>query len=49
MHFFHPPDRKSVMARNFRNILHKAELTEQDVRTLRGAMTALIRGAKPET
>lgn len=46
--FFHPPDRKAVMVRNFRNILHKVELTEQDVRTLRGAMTALIRGGKPQ-
>jgi tRNA/rRNA methyltransferase len=36
------------MVRNFRNILHKVELTEQDVRTLRGAMTALIRGGKPQ-
>ena len=44
--FFHPPDRAAVMARNFRNILHKAELTEQDVRTLRGAMTALMRGGQ---
>jgi len=45
--FFHPEDRVPVMARNFRNILHKAALTEQDVRTLRGAMTALITGGKP--
>lgn len=44
--FFHPEERAPVMVRNFRNILHKVALTEQDVRTLRGAITALITGGK---
>jgi tRNA/rRNA methyltransferase len=48
VNFFWPPDRKPVMARNFRNILHRLALTEQDVRTLRGAMDALTTGGKPK-
>lgn len=43
--FFHG-DRAPVMIRNFRNILHRMALSEQDVRTLRGAMEALIRGER---
>lgn len=44
--FFPSPERKGIMARNFRNILHRMQLTEQDVRTLRGAMDALIKGRR---
>ncbi len=42
--FFHPPARRAVMVRNFRNIVHRMAPTEQDIRTLRGAILALIRG-----
>ena len=38
--------RAPVMKRNFRNIIHKMEPTEQDIRTLRGAVQALIRGGR---
>lgn len=44
--FYSNAERKPVMVRNFRNILHKLRLTEQDVRTLRGALTTLIRGGR---
>ena len=49
------------MQRNLRNMIHRMEMTEQDVRTLRGALVRLIDGprkmvqtrkrikAKPET
>ncbi|HRJ68915.1 MAG TPA: RNA methyltransferase [Beijerinckiaceae bacterium] len=46
--FFWPPDRRATMVRNFRNIFHRLALTEQDVRTLRGALDALVTGGKPE-
>lgn len=39
---FYPPDKKPVMARNMRDIFYRLEMTEQDVRTLRGAMRALV-------
>jgi tRNA/rRNA methyltransferase len=38
---FYPADKKPIMARNMRDIFHRLELTEQDVRTLRGAIRAL--------
>jgi len=34
------------MARNLRNVLHRLQLTEQDVRTLRGAITTLVQGRR---
>ena len=34
------------MARNLRNVLHRMQLTEQDVRTLRGAITTLVQGRR---
>lgn len=43
---FFPPDKRPIMARNLRDIFHRIEMTEQDVRTLRGAMTALVRGRR---
>jgi tRNA/rRNA methyltransferase len=53
--YFKPEERKEIMARNLRNVLHRMQLTEQDVRTLRGAITTLVQGrrarrpkAKPE-
>jgi tRNA/rRNA methyltransferase len=40
---FFRDERAPIMIRNFRNILHRMELTVQDVRTLRGALAALAR------
>jgi tRNA/rRNA methyltransferase len=34
------------MIRNLRSILHRAKLTDQEVRTLRGVIVALTRGKK---
>jgi tRNA/rRNA methyltransferase len=42
--FFHPPEKRPSMIRNLRVALGKANLTEQEVRTLRGVVTALSRG-----
>ncbi|HVB89050.1 MAG TPA: RNA methyltransferase [Beijerinckiaceae bacterium] len=49
--FFRPEGKAPVMRRNLRNIFHRIGLTEQDVRTLRGAMTRLAQGprAQPQT
>lgn len=44
--FFRPIDKKEVMVRNLRNIFHRMQLTEQDVRTLRGALTRLVEGPR---
>ncbi|MCB8822620.1 RNA methyltransferase [Microvirga rosea] len=43
---FYPEDKKPIMARNMRDILHRLELSEQDVRTLRGAIRALAEGRR---
>jgi tRNA/rRNA methyltransferase len=43
---FFPPDKRDIMARNLRDILHRLNLTEQDCRTLRGAIHALAEGRK---
>jgi len=34
------------MIRNLRSILHRAALTDQEVRTLRGAIVALTKGKR---
>ncbi|WP_420414566.1 RNA methyltransferase [Roseibium sp.] len=39
--FFRPPERRPHMVRNLRNIFQKAELSAQEVRTLRGVIAAL--------
>ena len=44
--FLHPPGNRPGMIRNLRAILHRAQLTDQEVRTLRGAIVALTRGKK---
>ncbi|MFC7396621.1 RNA methyltransferase [Chelatococcus sp. GCM10030263] len=44
--FFVPAHKKPVMTRNLRNIFHRMELTEQDLRTLRGAAVALVNGRR---
>lgn len=43
---FFPPDKREIMARNLRDILHRLAMTEQDCRTLRGAVHALAEGRK---
>jgi tRNA/rRNA methyltransferase len=42
--FFHPVEKKPSMVRNLRAIFARALLNEQEVRTLRGVVTALSRG-----
>ena len=42
--FFHPAAKKPSMVRNLRAIFARAGLNEQEVRTLRGVVTALSRG-----
>ncbi|MGQ0741889.1 MAG: RNA methyltransferase [Alphaproteobacteria bacterium] len=41
--FLYPPHKKPAMVRNLRAILHRARLTDQEVRTLRGVVAALVR------
>lgn len=41
---FYPEDKRAVMVRNMRDILHRMSLTEQDIRTLHGALRALEAG-----
>ncbi|HEY7385086.1 MAG TPA: RNA methyltransferase [Beijerinckiaceae bacterium] len=43
---FYPADKKPTMTRNMRDIFHRLQLTEQDVRTLRGAVRALAEGRR---
>lgn len=42
--FFYPPEKQPVMQQNIRNVLTKARLTEQEVRTFRGMVRALTKG-----
>jgi tRNA/rRNA methyltransferase len=42
--FFHPPEKRPSMVQNLRSALGKAHLSVQEVRTLRGVVTALSRG-----
>ncbi|MDA0654140.1 MAG: RNA methyltransferase, partial [Proteobacteria bacterium] len=44
--FLKPPEKKPRMIRNIRNLFHRAALTGQEVRTLRGVVTALTRHRK---
>lgn len=41
--FFRPPEKRPSMVLNLRNILQKATLTDQEVKTLRGVIAALER------
>lgn len=41
--FLRPPEKRPAMVRNIRNIFHRNELTDQDVRTLRGIIVSLTR------
>jgi tRNA/rRNA methyltransferase len=44
--FLFPPGNRPGMVRNLRAILHRANLTDQEVRTLRGVIVALTRGKR---
>ena len=44
--FFKPEGKKPHMKRNLRNMFHRMEMTEQDVRTFRGALVRLIDGPR---
>jgi tRNA/rRNA methyltransferase len=46
--FFRPEGKRPVMQRNLRNMFHRMGLTEQDVRTLRGAIVRLVEGPRKE-
>ena len=46
--FFRPETKKPGMRRNLRNIFHRMELTQQDVRTLWGAAVRLVEGPRVE-
>ena len=46
--FFRPETKKPGMRRNLRNIFHRMELTQQDVRTLWGAVVRLVEGPRVE-
>jgi tRNA/rRNA methyltransferase len=46
--FFRPVGKKPGMRRNLRNIFHRMQLTEQDVRTLWGAVVRLVEGPRVE-
>ena len=42
--FFHPPEKKPAMVRNLRVALGRSRFTDQEARTFRGVITALVRG-----
>ncbi len=44
--FLYPPGNRPGMIRNLRNMLHRASLTDQEVRTLRGVIVALTQGKR---
>ncbi len=44
--FFRPVTKKPGMRRNLRNIFHRMQLTQQDVRTLWGAVVRLVDGPR---
>ncbi len=46
--FFRPLGKQPVMRRNLRNLFHRLQLTEQDVRTLRGMIVRLVEGPRAE-
>ena len=46
--FFRPAGKQPVMQRNLRNIFHRMQMTEQDVRTLRGMVVRLVEGPRAE-
>ncbi|TPV97359.1 MAG: putative tRNA/rRNA methyltransferase [Beijerinckiaceae bacterium] len=44
--FFRPKSKQPVMRRNLRNMFHRMQLTEQDVRSLRGMVVRLVEGPR---
>lgn len=42
--FLYPPEKRPRMVRNIRNLFARADLTEQEVRTLRGIVASLVKG-----
>lgn len=44
--FFRPPDKRDTMQTNLRNIFTRMALTQQDIRTLHGVITAISEGRK---
>lgn len=42
--FMHSEQKRPVMVRNLRNMFQRADLTDQEVRTLRGAIKGLVEG-----
>ncbi len=44
--FLRPVEKRPTMVRNIRNLFQRAELTEQEVRTLRGIIASLVRQHK---
>jgi len=44
--FFHPPEKRASMVRNLRNIFLRNDLTDAEVRTLHGVVSALLK-ARP--
>lgn len=42
--FLYPPEKRPAMVRNIRNLFARADLTEQEVRTLRGIIASLVKG-----
>ncbi len=44
--FFRPAAKQPIMRRNLRNMFHRMQLTEQDVRTLRGMIVRLVEGQR---
>ena len=49
--FFRPASKRPVMQRNMRNMFHRMNLSQQDVRTLWGAIVRLVEGPRetPQT
>jgi tRNA/rRNA methyltransferase len=45
--FFEVPEKRPAMERNIRNVFTRAALTMQEVRTLHGVVTALLRRGRP--
>ncbi len=42
--FLHPPEKRPTMVRNIRNLFLRAGLTQQEVQTLHGIVSSLLRG-----
>ena len=44
--FFRPPEKRATMTINLHNIFNRMKLTQQDIQTLHGVVTALVQGRK---